>query len=112
MVEMWRTRDGCTETDSYLHKVNWERHVVKHSEIEGCEEAAKQTVEDPDFAIQDKDGVVFKYRMGFGSGKTWRSWLRVIEAPDGRGAHVVKTVYFTRQIAEGKTLCIRRLWER
>ena len=112
MVELWRTYNGCTETDSYLHQSNWDRHVVKHSEIEGCEEATKQTVEDPDFAIQGEDGVVFKYRMGFGSGRRRRLWLRVIEAPDGRGAHVVKTVYFTKEIVEGKALCIRRLWER
>lgn len=112
MVEMWRTRNGCTETDAYLHRVNWERHVVKRSEIEGLQEAARQTVEDPDFAIQDAGGVVFKYRMGFGSGKRRHLWLRVIEAPDGRGAHVVKTVYFTREIVEGEALCIRRLWEK
>ena len=108
MVEMWRTHNGCTETDTYLHEVNWERHVAKRPEIEGLEEAVRETVERPEIAIHDEGGAIFKYRRGFGSGATEGLWLRVIEGADGRGGHVVMTAYFSEQIKRGMLLCDHR----
>ena len=105
MVEMWRAHNGCTETDTYLHEVNWERHVAKRPEIEGLEEVVRETVERPDFAVRDAHGAIYKYRRGLGSGRTRVLRLVVLEGEDEQGAHFVKTSYFTKDIAEGTLLC-------
>ena len=82
----------------------------KRPEIRGLAEEVRETVEDPDFAIRGEGGVVFKYRKGYGHGKTEGLRLLIIEEADRRGAHYVKTVYFTPEIEDGEPLCIRRLW--
>ena len=107
--ESWRTDNPCTGTESYLHESNWHSHAKRRPEIAACLKVARETVEDPDFAIQDEHGVVFKYRMGYGIGKTTGLHLLVIEEADTQGAHYVKTVYFTRDIIDGEVLCLRRV---
>jgi hypothetical protein len=108
-VELWRTDNSCTSTQSYLHDSNWISHTEKRPEIRGHLQDVKETVEDPDFAVRDEQGVVFKYRMGFGRGKTAKLWLLVIEEEDLHGAHYVKSVYFTPEIKDDEVLCIRRI---
>ena len=105
MVELWRTYNGCTETDSYLHQSNWDKHTLKRPEIRGLEEAVRETVERPDFAVRDAHGAIYKYRRGLGSGKTRALRLVVIEGEDEQGLHFVKTAYFTKDIAEGNLIC-------
>lgn len=108
-VESWRVHNPCTGTESYLHESNWLTHVEKRPEIHGRLDAARETAADPDFAVRDEQGVVFKYRMGYGAGKTRGLPLLVIEEGDPHGAHYVKTVYFTRDIVDGEVLCLRRV---
>lgn len=81
----------------------------KRLEIRGRLGDAKETAEDPDFAIRNSKGVVFKYRKGYGMLKTAGLWLRLTEEEDSQGNYYVKTVYFTREIEEGEPLCIRRV---
>ena len=109
MVEAWRTHDPCTQTDAYLHQTNWDKHASWRTEIQGHQDDARLTAEDPDFAIENDSGTVFKYRKGLGSGKTANLRLLVIEKADSQGSHFVKTVYFTPDIADGHLLCGPRL---
>ena len=104
-----RTDNPCTGTQVYLHSVNWNKHVEKHPELEGHLSSVRATVEDPDFALQNDEGVVFKYRQGLGTGKVARLRLMVIESPDADGAHYIKTAYFTPDIDDSSVLCVRRL---
>ena len=108
-VEAWRVDNPCTETESYLHESNWFSHVARRPEIQEHQLSARDTVNGPDFAIAVGEGVVFKYKLGYGSGKTEGLWLVVIEEADSQGAHYVKSMYFTRDIAEGVVLCLRNL---
>ena len=111
-IEAWRTYNPCTGTESYLHKSNWDSHASKRPEILGRLGDAKETAEDPDFAIRNSKGVVFKYRKGYGMLKTAGLWLRLTEEEDSQGNYYVKTVYFTREIEEGEALCLRRVQEK
>ena len=108
-VELWRTYNPCTETQSYLHESNWTDHAAKRVELQGRLQDVRQTVEDPDFVLQDEAGAVYKYRKGVGVGHFRRLWLVVIEEADPEGAHYVKTAYFTRQIKEHRAICVERL---
>ena len=99
-VELWRTTNPSTQKQSYLHESNWESHAAKRVEIREHLQSVRQTVEDPDFALQDERGVIFKYRKGFGKGKFARLWLAVVEQADADDAHYVKTAYFTSHIME------------
>ena len=107
-VESWRTDNPCTGTESYLHESNWLKHVTKRPEIGECLDSARETAADPDFAVRDEHGVIFKYRMGYGSGKTAGCWLRVVEDADPDGAHYVKSVLFASRIMAGEMFCWRR----
>ena len=107
--ELWRTDNPCTGSQSYLHNSNWNSHAEKRPEIQGRLLDVKATVEDPDFAVRDEQGVVYKYRTGFGTGRMTGLRLVVIEGSDAQGAHYVKSVYFTRDIRDGECLCLRRL---
>lgn len=107
-VESWRIHNPCTGAESYLHESNWLKHIAKRPEISGCLDGARETVADPDFAVRDEHGVIFKYWMGFGSGKTEGRWLRVVEEADREGAHYVKSVLFTSRITVGEIFCRRR----
>lgn len=107
--ELWRTDNPCTSTQSYLHDTNWGSHTLKRPEIIGRLREVRETVEDPDFALRDEQGVVFKYRMGFGQGKLAGLWLLVIEEADSQGDHYIKSVYFTSDIRDYEVLCIRRI---
>jgi len=102
----------CTNTESYLHESNWQSHLAKRPELEGHKLSVKATVSDPDFALRDPDGVLFKYRYGHGSGKTTGLWLLVIEGADSLGAYYVKTMCFTGEIVPEEPFCIRRVPQR
>lgn len=106
-VESWRTDNPCTGTESYLHESNWLKHVAKRPEISQCLDDARETAADPDFAVRDEHDVIYKYRMGYGTGKTAGRWLRLVEEADGEGAHYVKSVLFTSRIRAGEVFCRR-----
>ena len=108
-IELWRTDNPCTRTQSYLHESNWARHSLKRVELQGQLGAVRQTVEDPDFALRDDSGVVYKYRMGHGSGSLRRLWLLVIEEADLVESYYVKTAYFTPEVKDYSILCVRRI---
>ena len=107
-VESWRTDNPCTETESYLVHSNWLKHSAKRAEIAEHLSSIKDVVNNPDVAIE-KDGAVYKYKRGYGSGKTMGLWLVVIEKPDPHGAHCVRTAYFTRNLTNGSMLCLRNV---
>lgn len=104
----WRTDNPCTQTETYLHTANWASHLRKRPVLSGHATSVRNTVRDPDFAIVNGEGTVFKYSMGWGLGDLW---LVVIEGADPNGAYFVKTMYFTKDIQEGDVLCWRR-WPR
>ena len=99
-VELWRTTNPSTDSECYLHEVNWVKHAEKRPEIRDCLVAVRMTAEDPDVAVQDKAGVVIKYRKGFGMNAFQGLWLAVIEQAGADGAHFVKSMYFTSVIAD------------
>ncbi len=101
--ESWRTDNPVTEKESYLHESNWNKHVAKRPEIDGHLYSLRDTVSDPDVAIEKK-GAIHKYRMGYGSGKTRGMWLLAIERPDLYGAHCVRSMYFVPDFEEGTIL--------
>lgn len=105
-MESWRTHNPRTGTESYLLESTWEKHTARRPEIRNHLFAVEETVWQPDFTVTRRHAVttrhdVFTYRMGYGSGKTTGLWLVVIEEPDPRGEHRVKTVYFTADVVEG-----------
>lgn len=107
--ELWRTINSCTQSESYLHSSNWEKHVEKRPEIQDHLQSVRQTVEDPDFVLQNNVGVLFKYRRGFPTNVAARPWLVVIEQAGSDGAYFVKTMYFTNTIYAHATLCLTRI---
>ena len=108
-VEILRTNNACTGTLTYLHRSNWVKHVEKRPELLAHLQSVKVVVEGPDFALQNEQGMVFKYRHGLGTGNLARLWLLVIEEPDGKGSHYVKTMYFTPEIKDEHILCLNRI---
>ena len=107
--ELWRTNNSCTGTQSYLHRLNWIKHVEKRPELSDQLQSVQATVEDPDFALRSDRGVIFKYRLGFGTGNLVKLRLLVIEEPGQEGLHYVKTMYFTPTIKDEPVLCINRI---
>ena len=110
-VEAWRVDNPCTGTESFLHESNWYAHLTKHPEMDGHLDSARDTASDPDFAIVNDEGTIFKYRRGYGRGRTRGLWLVVVEKPLQR-QHPVKTAYFTTSIRRGVLLCLRRAPQR
>ncbi len=99
-MESWRTHNPATGTASYLHESNWALHAAKRPEIRDHLFSVRETVSAPDFAVT-RGPTVYKYRGGYGHGKTKDLWLVVIEEPDPSGAHFVKTAYFTADVVQG-----------
>ena len=110
-VEAWRVENPCTGTESFLHESNWYAHLDKHPELDGHLDSTRDTVSDPDFAIVNDEGTIFKYRRGYGRGRTHGLWLVALEKPLER-EHPVMTAYFTKELVQGSVLCIRRLPQR
>ena len=110
-VELWRTMNPSTDTQSYLHESNWKKHAEKRAEIRAHLQSVRQTVEDPDFALQDDKGVLYKYKKGFGVGALTGLWLVVIEKADAEGSHFVKTMYFTSHVVEHPHIYVARIFQ-
>lgn len=107
-TELWRASNPHTGTECILHTSNWENHAERRSLIVGHEDSARQTAEDPDFALQDANGVLFKYRRGFLAGAHRALWLVVVEASDADGVCTVRTVYFSDRIRNYPVVYSRR----
>ena len=108
--ELWRTHNPSTGLQSYLHESNWLKHSLKRPELNGCLDAVLETVEDPDFALRDNSGTVYKYRKDHGlGGKFSGCRLLVIEGADADGkAHHIKTMYFVTRIESHELLYFQR----
>lgn len=106
-VEVFRVQNGATHKEAFLRESDWSWHVRKHPDLLGKEAAVKQTVEDPQIAV-DYQSAVYKYRLGHGSGKTARLYLQVIERPELGDTHRVRTAWFTRELIQsGRMLRLR-----
>ena len=104
---MWRAHNPHTNTQSYLELVNWRRHVEKRPEIDGHETNVQDIVSDPEVVVE-RGTRVYKYRKGYGSGKTGGLWLLAIERPDHRGRYRIVTVFFVPHIEHRGTVHWRR----
>ncbi len=108
-VEMWRARNPSTDTECVLHESNWAKHSTKRPLILGQDDAARQTVEDPDFVLKDADSVLYKYRKGHGQGENQNLWLVVVETGDVDGTHTVRTAYFASHAPKIPAIYIKRV---
>lgn len=107
--ELWRARNAYTRTECILHESNWDKHAARRPAIVGCEEAVRQTVEDPDFVLEDAHGVLYKYRSRHGCRKYRGLLLLVVEAGDADKLRSVRTMYFTKRIKEVPLVYAKRL---
>ena len=100
-MDAWRTFNPATGTESYLDEGNWRRHLAKRPLLQSHLLSVKEVVSDPDFAFEDEEGIIYKYKFGLARGRAERLWLKVIEGPEPSGAHHVRTMYFTADLPEG-----------
>ena len=108
-VELWRARNPSTDTECILHETNWVEHLAIHPETEGHLEAVRQAVADPDFALRDAHGVLYKYRRDHRPGQHRPRWLQVIEGAGEGGTHTVRTAFFITRIKELPVVYARRI---
>jgi hypothetical protein len=81
---------------------NYQRHVIKHPEIDGLIEDIRQTIADPDIEIDADNGHVYLYRSGMGGSRYSRLWLFVVvlyQNVGGAYEGIVKTSFFTSKLA-------------
>ncbi len=70
--------------------------MAKRPEIAGLEAAAKATVEDPNFCVQEADGSINYYKLGAVAGRP-EVYLHVVVRDDPNGA-TVRTAWISRAV--------------
>lgn len=95
-----------------LARTNFQKHLLKHPEIEPYVDALPVALSDPDIVVEADNGQTYFYRLGLGRGNLARCYLFVVvhytsgeKEEEGR----VATFFFTTRVtAEGRVVWRRQ----